>query len=266
MVVGINNKLKGAEQRTPEWFLERRGKITASEAVCLTYNHKEDEPLTEEEIAAFREEHPRARVPETKKVDKPFSQMTYTYLDSKIAEVYMPQSTFLEYVEQSNYETRPLRWGNEWEDTARQRYAAERNVEILESPFINMKDYEMFAGGSPDGIIRHSDGIIEIKCPFNPAIHLRHCVMKKPKDLAEENLQYYVQCQYNMIVTSLHLETPITYCDFISFDPRISRSKAMKVLRIPADEEMQELLVARTKLAIEYIRARIQQIEEAMQP
>ncbi len=264
MTVDLSSQLRGAEQRTPEWFLARRGKITASEVVMLTYSRRVDVPLTEAEIEIFRQEHPRAKIPETKKEERPFSQMSFSYIDSKVAEVYMTANSYLEYIEQSNYETRAMRWGTEWEDTARQRYASEHEVEVLESPFINLKGYEMFAGGSPDGIIRHSDGIIEIKCPFNPAIHLRHCLMTKPEHLLEENAQYYMQCQFNMLVTQKHLDMPITYCDFISFDPRISRSKAMKVLRIPANQEVQDMLLERTRLAIDYMRDRIQQIDDAM--
>ena len=109
---------------------------------------------------------------------------------------------------------------------------------------------------------RHSLGIIEIKSPFNPAVHLRHFLYEKPEDLKEDNLQYYVQCQYNMVCVSKQFDTEVEFCDFISYDPRTSKSKQLKVLRIPADIEMQNLLVERTELAVSYLREKIERINK----
>lgn len=254
------NLITKAEQRSMEWFLERKGKITASEAVALTYNHREAVPLTEEEQELFRMEHPRARMPETKNIEAPFSQMTYTYLDSKIAELFMPDGSYTEYVELNGFETRAMKWGTEWEAEARDRYAKEFGVEVMESPFLKLEGFDAYAGGSPDGIVRHEDGIIEIKCPFNPAVHLRHFLMQTPEDLKNENLQYFIQCHYNMLCTERAFGFPVKYCDFISFDPRISRSKQLKVLRVPTDPEIREMLLERTGLAVEYMRKRVTEI------
>ena len=90
-------------QRNREWFLARKGKITASECYSLLANHKEEVPLSPEEQEAFRAEHPRARMPETKKVERPFSAGTFTYLNAKV-------EAFLEYLEDSRFETRAMQW------------------------------------------------------------------------------------------------------------------------------------------------------------
>lgn len=251
-------------QRNRDWYLARKGKITASECYVLLNNSKGEVPLTKEEQEQFRLEHPRAKLPETKKVDVPFSNGTYTYLDDKVAEMYMPENSFIEYMEECKFETKAMQWGTFWEEGARNRYQEALGYEVLDAPFIPLKGFENFAGGSPDGIIRDANGIIEIKCPYNPAVHLRHFLFTKPEDLKEDNLQYYVQTQYNMICVGQELGKQIDFCDFISYDPRTSKSKQLKVLRIPADKEIQGLLVDRTELAVAYLREKIECIN-AMQ-
>lgn len=241
-------------QRTARWYLDRKGKITASEIYLLLSNHKEEVPLTEEEQRRFREEHPRAKMPESKKVDMPFSQQTYSYLEGKVAEIFMTDENFLDYVEESNYPTKAMRWGIELESEARTVYSAEMDAEVIETGFLPYEAFPMYAGGSPDGIKRTENGIIEIKCPFNPAIHLKHYLMHTPNDLKELNLQYYAQCQFNM------LNTGTEFCDFISYDPRLTYETQMSILRIPADEEMQKELAVRVELAIDYMVEKIDQI------
>lgn len=254
-------------QRTREWYLARKGKITASECFVLLNNSKGEVPLTKEEQEQFRQEHPRAKLPETKKVDVPFSTGTYTYLDEKIAEMYMPDNAFIEYMEDKPSNT-AMRYGTFWEEAARNRYIEATGYEVLDSPFVALKGFENFAGGSPDGIIRNNEdtegfkGIIEIKSPFNPAVHLRHFLYEKPEDLKEDNLQYYVQCQYNMVCVSRQFDTEVEFCDFISYDQRTSKSKQLKVLRIPAEKEIQDLLLTRTELAVEYLREQIGRINK----
>lgn len=241
-------------QRTEDWYLARKGKLTASEIYTLLANHKED--MTEAEIEQFKKESPKSRV-RTKEV--PFSQGTFTYLDGKIAEMFMPENAFLEYVEDNAPHSRAMDWGTLMEDSARNRYQEETGNEVLDAPFIPLKGYANFAGGSPDGIIR-TGGIIEVKCPFSPAVHIRHFLYETADELREDNLQYYAQCQYNMICVERETGTEVPFCDFISYGPRISRSKQLKVLRIPKDEEIQKRLLERTELAVQYFKKKINQI------
>lgn len=243
-------------QRTQEWFLQRKGKITASECYVLLNNSKV--AMTEEELKAWKEANPKSRVT-TKEV--PFSTGTYSYIDEKIAELFMPDNAYLEYLDMCKYETKAMQWGTFWEEEARNRYSTEMGYDISDAPFIPLKGYDKFAGGSPDGINKDENGIIEIKCPFNPATHLKYLLFEKSEDLLEENEQYYVQCQYNMMCVELEKGTPIDFCDFISFDSRTSRSKQLKVLRIPKDDEMQKKLMERTALAVEYIKQQMDKID-----
>ncbi len=244
-------------QRTSDWYLSRKGKLTASEIYILLANHKED--MTEAELEQFKKDNPKSRV-RTKEV--PFSQGTFSYLDGKIAEQFMPNDAFLEYMEDSVPRSRAMDWGTLMEDSARTRYQEETENEVLDAPFVPLKEFEKFAGGSPDGIIR-SGGIIEIKCPFSPAVHLTHFLYEKAEDLKEDNLQYYCQIQYNMICVERETGIGVSFGDFISYDPRTSRSRQLKVLRIPKDEEIQHQLLERTQLAVEYFKEKINQISNA---
>ena len=240
------------EQRSREWFLSRKGKMTASEIYLLLNNHKE--AMTEEELAAFKAVNPKSRVT-TKEV--PFSDGTFTWLNRKVAEYFMPDDAFLEDNELKQVNNRAVQHGELWEPDARQRYAREMGYEVYEVGFIPLKGYEQFAGGSPDGMVREEPGIIEIKCAWNSEVHQDYLLFEKPEDLKEYNLQYYVQCQMNMVVTDT------TFCDFVAFDPRTSKSKQLKVLRIPKDEEMCTLLLQRIDLAKQYYRERIDKINNA---
>lgn len=202
--------------------------------------------MTLEEQQAFREEHPRAKLPETKKVEKPFSDGTFTYLDRKVAEFYMPDEAYLEDVELHQVNNRAMNYGSFWEDTARQRYALTMGYEVEQVGFIPTKGFELYSGSSPDGLICKKPGIIEIKCPFSPEIHQDYLLFEKPEDLKEYNLQYYAQIQKNLI------DTGRIFCDFVSYDPRVISDYQMKILRIPKDEEMCKMLLDRLPLAVEY--------------
>ena len=238
------------EQRSREWFLARKGRMTASEIYLLLNNHKE--PMNEEELAAFKAANPKSRTT-TKEV--PFSDGTFTWLNKKVAELYMPDDAFIEDNEQKQVYNKAVQYGEFWEPDARNRYAEAMGYEVYEVGFIPLKGYELFAGGSPDGMIREEQGLIEIKCAWNPDVHQDYLLFEKPEDLKEYNIQYYVQTQMNIIVTDCQ------FCDFVAFDPRTSHSKQLKVLRIPKDNEICDLLMQRIDLARDYYRERIERLD-----
>lgn len=250
-------------QRSNEWYLARKGKLTASEIYILLNNRKEEIPLTEEEQALFRQEHPRAKMPETKKVEVPFNDASYKYIDEKIAELYMPDNSYLEYLEDNRFETSAMRWGTYWEDTARKRYEEVMGEEIIDMPFLPLKGFEKFSGASADGMVRHKNALIEIKCPYNPSVHMKYLLFKNSQDLMDEKLQYYVQIQHNLLCAEREFGESFDYADFISFDPRVSVSKQMKILRIPKDEEMFRMLLERVECAVNYMRDKMEEINNA---
>ena len=245
------------EQRTTEWMLARLGKITASEVSNLMKEHKE--PMTEEELAAFKAANPKSRVT-TKTV--PFSDASYTYLNGKVMENYLPlgssdvrsRNIVEEYIEQHSFSNRATEWGVMMEDSARDRYSETMGYEVLQVGFVPYEKYPNLAGASPDGMVREERGGLEIKCPFTLEKHLQHLLYEKPDDLKENEPEYYWQCYMNMLVTDC------LFWDFVSFNPYVSRSKQLKVLRIPRDENEISLLAERIYLAVEYIRLQMDKI------
>lgn len=215
--------------------------------------------MTEEELAAWKEKNPKSRL--TTKI-VPFSEATFTYLNGKVMENYLPlNSTDMaskniveEYIEQHGFSNRAIEWGTLMEDSARQRYSEVMGYEVLTVGFVPYERFPNLAGASPDGMIREERGGLEIKCPFTLEKHLRHLLYEKQEDLRENEPEYYWQCCMNMLVTDCE------FWDFVSYNPYISSSKQLKVLRIRRDESDMALLEERIALAVDYIREQIRKI------
>lgn len=209
-------------QRTEEWYLSRKGMLTASEIVNILVKGK------------------------TK--DVVFGKTALTYLNEKLAERFMEPEQFIFYNEDCKRSTPAMRWGNEYEAMAREVYELATGRKVMDEPFQKLKGYENYVGGSPDGRLSTMDGIIEIKCPFNPAVHLEHLSWKEPNDLLVGNPQYYAQVQLNILITGTD------YCDFVSYSPLYRNKLDLGILRIPKDEEYIKNLMERIELAVDYIK------------
>lgn len=240
------------EQRTPEWFLARKGKITASEIVNLLGNHKEQ--MTDEELAEYKAANPKSRVT-TKEV--PFNDTTYTYLNKKVAEMFMTDEAYLEDVDAKQINTRAVNHGITYEAAAVQEYQKATGTDVYPAGFIPLQGHEGICGGSPDGLVE--DGIIEVKCPWNTEVHQDYCLLETPEQLKELKPQYYAQIQLNILVTGSE------YGDFVSYDPRIFNSTRLKVLRVPKDSEYCKTLLERVQIAKEYMYQRMDAINNFQQ-
>ena len=209
-------------QRTPEWYESRRGKITASEVADILVKG-------------------RAK-------DEVFGKTAISYLNGKVAERFMEPDMFLYYTEDVKKSAPAMRWGNEYESTAREQYELATGKKVMDCPFTELKGYEGYVGGSPDGRLSTLDRIIEIKCPYGITNHIEHCKWNKPEDLAKGNPQYYAQVQLNMEITGTKL------CDFISYSPLYRKGLDLHILDVPFDDEFVTNLMERIKLAVEYIK------------
>lgn len=236
-------------QRTPEWYKVRQGKVTASMCYLLIQNRKE--PMTPDELEEYKKANPKSRA--TMK-EVPFSQTTLTYLNGKVMEWAMSPESYIDYVIDSEPASRALRWGTECEPLARQAYERKSRLHVEDAPFVPYMSNRRYAGGSPDGIIRHKMAIVEFKCPYTLAVHLSHLRLTDGRQLLELNEQYYAQCQMNMMCCSSVWNSPCEWCDFVSYDPRVKKSLQLKILRIMPDEDYQTRLAERIRLAEEYIR------------
>lgn len=242
-----------------DWKRQRLGKITASEIYCLMKDRKE--PMTEKELAEWKAANPKSRT--TTKV-VPFSDATFTYLNRKIMENYLPVNSESvealnmvdEYIEEHSIQNSAMRYGTFWEDSARERYAEEMGYNVKQVGFIPYDRFPNLVGVSPDGLVEEENGGCEFKCPFSLEKHLQHLMYNTPQDLKDNEEEYYWQCYANMLVTGRD------FWDFVSFNPYISYSKQIKILRIHRDEDEINSLIGRIVLAVEYIRDKMHELDK----
>ncbi len=121
-----------------------------------------------------------------------------------------------------------MEWGKRNEERARATYNL--NFPGMDScGFFHHGTY-LHIGGSPDGVLRDRDtgfiiGGLEIKCPYNPAIHESH----RMGTIAPA---YFWQIQFAMWL----LNTP--FWDFMSFDPRRNGPEQYHFRRFIRDESI----------------------------
>lgn len=121
------------EQRSPEWFEQRLGKVTASSIYKVMARTKTG-------YGADRANY--------------HAQLVTERLTGTAAEAYSNAA---------------MQWGTETEPQARAMYSFERGVDVEEVGFMPHPEIEM-CGASPDGLVG-DDGLVEIKCP-NSATHI----------------------------------------------------------------------------------------------
>jgi putative phage-type endonuclease len=174
-----------------------------------------------------------------------FSDTAKTYLLEKVCELY-------------GGVTEPatgaaLSWGTDLEPIAIEYYEQKTGLKVDKASFIPAGD---FYGGSPDGIIT-TGGIIEVKCPFKSANHFKHGMINTAAKFKKVAPNYYYQCISNMICAEA------TFCDFISFDPRVQEEYKMFIFRLELDQEEVKLVKERIELAIRYMKELVTEIEAA---
>ena len=124
----MNFRIVECEQRTPEWFAARAGRLTASAAKDMLATIKSGEAAARRDL--------RARLV--------VERLTGT-----------PQEH--EYVNDA------MQWGIDHEAEALAAYVALTGN--LASSVGFLAHHELMAGGSPDGVIGDFDGLLELKCP-----------------------------------------------------------------------------------------------------
>lgn len=114
-----------------------------------------------------------------------------------------------------------MTWGNEAEPLARQAYEAHAGVLVEEVGFLDHPDIEM-TGASPDGIIG-VDGMLEIKCP-NTATHIDWLLAGVVPSEHKDQMLWQMECAGR------------SWCDFVSYDPRLPAHLALFVIRFERDD------------------------------
>ncbi len=116
-----------------------------------------------------------------------------------------------------------MRWGTQVEPFAVAAYEELTQTETLTASFIRHPDLE-FTGASPDRLIAE-DGLLEVKCPTTP----KHIDTLLSGHIAE---RYVLQMQWQMACTGR------SWCDFVSFDPRVPPDYQCFVTRVERDDEV----------------------------
>ena len=109
--------------------------------------------------------------------------------------------------------------------------------------------YGDHSGYSPDGLSK--DAILEIKCPYNSAIHLKNFTIYDADSLKALHPEYYWQMQLGMIAADLDRGY------FVSYDPRMPQGKVIHVAEIErhlVQDEIDEKLNAAAELLNNVIR------------
>lgn len=122
------------EQRSPEWFAARLGKVTASRVADVIARTKTGWGASRANYAA---------------------QLVAERLTGVAAD---------------SYTNAAMQWGCDYEAEARAAYAFYRDAAVTEQAFVGHPTIAM-AGASPDGLVGEA-GLVELKCP-NTATHIQ---------------------------------------------------------------------------------------------
>ncbi len=145
------------------------------------------------------------------------------------------------------YVSAAMAYGTENEFHALSAYAKRNGVEVEHIGFIQHMDLA-YVGCSPDGLIGH-DGLVEVKCPFEPANHIATWMNGMPE-------KHKAQVQGQMWVTQRK------WCDFVSFDPRNEPPYDLFIQRQYRDEPYIAILEAGIIVALEEVEQILERIQQ----
>ena len=181
-------------QGSDEWMQHRLGKATASRFKDLL-----SQPKAVKDRDAGK-----------------LSATARSYMLELVAETLTGESKF--------FSSAATQWGTDNEDNARDLYEFMTNNTVEQIGMATIDEHSQISA-SPDGLIG-DDGGIEIKCPYNSAVHVDTLLSgEMPKE-------HIAQVQGCMWVTGRK------WWDFVSYDPRINDSDlCIFIKRIERDEE-----------------------------
>jgi hypothetical protein len=194
------------QQQTEEWHQARLGKFTSSRFGDMMKTGR--------------------------KKEEKFGGMAISYIYEKIAELWTGSWHAVTSIS--------TEWGNDLEPEAILRYEKETKNTVTPVGFI---PYGEWAGGSPDGLVGN-DGIIEVKCPYNSANHVKTIILNEVWDDS-----HLFQMQGNLMVTNRK------WCDYITYDPRMQdEALQFHVIRVIRDDEIIKIIDDRIKEIVEKMK------------
>lgn len=125
-------------------------------------------------------------------------------------------------VKTEGFTSAAMQWGTDQEPAAKAAYSFMTDNAVEEVGFVEHPNIAM-AGASPDGLIG-TDGLIEVKCP-NSASHIDMLIS------GSIDGKYLLQMQFQMACAGR------TWCDFVSFDPRLPPEMQLWIKRVDRDQK-----------------------------
>lgn len=199
-------------QGSPEWFSMRCGFVTASRVVDVLATIKNGEAATRK-----------------------------SYKADLVVERLTGQKT-------ESFTNAAMQWGTDTEQQARMAYEIKTGNDVDLDSFVKHPRIDWF-GCSPDGYVGE-DGLIEIKCPYNTAIHLEYIEADEPPK------KYYTQMQAQMACTDRK------WCDFVSFDPRLPDGLEILIVRVERDDDFIANMEEEVKKFLSEVQQKVELLKE----
>lgn len=199
------------DQRTPEWFAARAGRVTASRIADMMAR-------TAKGWGASRAGYHAQLVRE---------RLTGTC--------------------EPGFSNAAMQWGTDQEPAARDCYAFDAGVTVEEVGFLPHPALEM-AGASPDGLVG-TDGMVEIKCP-NTDTHIGTLLDAPIADKYVKQMQFQMACAGR------------TWCDFVSYDPRLPVEMQLHVRRVHRDDALIAEIETAARDFLAEVDATVEQLTE----
>lgn len=149
--------------------------------------------------------------------------------------------------QESDFVSASMQHGIDTEPMAVAEYEARTGTILEPVGFCDVPD--LMTGCSLDSFVCGNEGIVEIKCP-DSSTHYEYLKAKKiPTD-------YYWQCLHNAWVTG------VSFCDFVSFDPRFEERLQFLCIRFePTSQELRAYDEAARQFLSE-VSAEIKEMQE----
>lgn len=144
--------------------------------------------------------------------------------------------------QQESFVNAEMQWGTDHEDEAIAAYSFREDASVEKVGFV---DHPLIlnAGASPDGLVGQ-DGLVEIKCP-NTATHIETLLSSTIP------LKYELQMLFQMSCTGR------TWCDFVSYDPRMPEHLRLFVRRVNRDDTKIEEIILEVKSFLDEMSVKI---------
>lgn len=199
------------EQGSPEWFEQRRGKVTASRIADIMAKTKSG-------YSTSRQNY--------------LMQLLCERLTGKVEE---------------SFKSAAMQRGNDLEPEARNWYQLETGEIVEQVSFIDHPNIDD-AGASPDGLVGN-EGLIEIKCP-NTATHIETLRSKKPSDRYYKQMQWQMACTSRKWCDFVSFDNRLPD-NLAYFCVRIDRNEeAIAEIEAEVNKFLEELAVTQAELSL----------------